>query len=742
MVRIRWIPARSVLVVACLLSAALFVSVLAPASAQAQGGDNRTEVSFAARNAAPYSGVVRLEVGAGDDVRGCTGTIIDDDSVLTAAHCLRNSSTGLLRLPQNIKVFYGGGDGTYYAPQRSCVARWRYIAPEYLNGFSPGYDYGVVNVACWRQSPGKPAGEGVYDADFPRSLARLQLSATPEEVGNLNGRVGYTAGFPGDKGSLTMWGAQGVVVQAQERSFTASVAAVGGQSGSPIWGSIGGCTNCVYGVLSSRTGEGVSNPTIFARLSGTARNRIRSWAAGHLIIAVDCTGSMGSAREELVTRVGELMETNPEGTKVAVACWNDPSNLQVLQAFTTDPALVKTALANLVFDGGGDTPEDPLGALTEAAALGTWNANTSADVLLVTDAGMKEPSPTAELTTPDVVAKLAAGPTTTISDGDFGSATAADAVADASGTPVVTPEPAADTTGTSPDAPADAPAAPVEPGEAPTDAPVAPADAGPAPAQAPAPADAPDAPAGTGEAPTDTPVAPADAGPAPAEAPAPTDAPTDTTAAEPVPDAPVVDPVENSSDPVIVPTPTYPAPEVLPQPITVSVAIVGGYLSPEEIDQYTALSTPPGGNVAVDTGGGTLDQLLQTITSLPLVTTTGWQADLPAVPPGTTTGTTTGTVSGPAVPVAEGCPSDVDGPAQAFAVDLAQPATDPAKVSWHAEDATLFAGLAAVAGPEGALPAVATFGRTNQVVLCFPGAAALPASPTDVAAGLRVVVEG
>ncbi|MCY7342273.1 MAG: trypsin-like peptidase domain-containing protein, partial [Pseudonocardia sp.] len=258
MVRIRWIPARLVLVTATLLSVALVSAVFTPPAAYADT-DNRTPVSLAARKAPPHSAVVRLELGSGDDVKGCSGSIIDDDSVLTAAHCLMNSSLGILRLPQNIRVFYGGGDGTYTAKERSCTARWRYIAPEYpgLIRVNNDYDYGVVNVACWRQLPGQPAGQGVYDAKFPKSLGRFQLSATPDVVGNLNGRLAYTAGFPGDKGFTTMYRANGAVAQASAKTFTATLAGSGGQSGSPVWGSIGGCANCVFGVLSRGTPDQV-----------------------------------------------------------------------------------------------------------------------------------------------------------------------------------------------------------------------------------------------------------------------------------------------------------------------------------------------------------------------------------------------------------------------------------------------------------------------------------------------------
>ena len=540
MVRIRWIPARLVLVTAALLSVAVVGSVLAPPAAYADT-DNRTPVPIGSRNAPPLSAIVRLEVGSGDKVKGCTGSIIDADSVLTAAHCLVNKDVGLLRLPQNIKVFYGGGDGTYTAKERSCIARWRYIAPEYPGLFGPSfgntdYDYGVVNVGCWRQSPGKPAGVGTYDGKFPKALGRFQLSATPDVPGNLNGRMVQTAGFPSDRGFATMFRASGAVAQASARTFTANLAGAGGQSGSAAWGSVGGCVNCVVGVLSYGTrGKVVTNPTSFVRINQKARDRIRSWAAGHLLVAVDCTGSMGSHRDALITRVGELMDNTPQGTKVAAVCWGDPAEPQVLQAFTTDTAKIKQAFAGASFGGGGDTPEDPLGALAGApgsygagnSGIGPWNRNTSADVLLVTDAPGKDPSPSG-LTGPQVIELLLAGPTNTYSDGDFGSATA---------DPVPAP-PAAD--------PVPAPPA-VDP-----------------------------APASPAVAPIDPPAIP---------------------------------------DPNVDPTETYPAPDVLPQPLITSVAAVTQekYI----VDQYTALAEPTGGTAVGGSATEVLAQLLQTIAGLP-----------------------------------------------------------------------------------------------------------------------------
>ena len=673
MVRIRWIPARLVLVTAALLSVAVVGSVLAPPAAFADT-DNRTPVPIGSRNASPLSAVVRLEVGSGDNVKGCTGSIIDADSVLTAAHCLVNKDVGLLRLPQNIKVFYGGGDGTYTAKERSCIARWRYIAPEYPGLFGPSfgntdYDYGVVNVGCWRQSPGKPAGVGTYDGKFPKALGRFQLSATPDVPGNLNGRMVQTAGFPSDKGFRTMYRASGAVAQASARTFTANLAGAGGQSGSAVWGSVGGCVNCVVGVLSYGTrGKVVTNPTSFVRINQKARDRIRSWAAGHLLVAVDCTGSMGSHRDALITRVGELMDNTPQGTKVAAVCWGDPAEPQVLQAFTTDTAKIKQAFAGASFGGGGDTPEDPLGALAGApgsygtgdSGIGPWNRNTSADVLLVTDAPGKDPSPSG-LTGPQVVEILLAGPTNTYSDGDFGSATA---------------------------------------------------DPVPAP-----------------------------------------------PAADPVPAPPAVDPIDPPAipDPNVDPTETYPAPDVLPQPLITSVAAVTQekYI----VDQYTALAEPTGGTAVGGSATEVLAQILQTIAGLPVgAATTGWVADLSVnedyrywpnqlfmIPPPAPV-----EVSSAAVVVTPGqCPTEGGLPASlAYAVTLKAPATDPAKVSWfwssgNSANTTGMTIMKGAAGPDGQVQAVATFGDVNRIVLCWPGTM-FPFEQAwidEVARGLRVVVK-
>lgn len=686
MIRIRWIPARSILVTACLLSVALLGSVFTPTAAHAQG-DNRTAVSLAARKAPPYSAVVRLEVGAGNDVRQCSGSIIDDDSVLTAAHCLSNPNTGLLRLPRNIKVFYGGNDGagdwTYDAKERSCVARWRYIAPEYpqLLWANFDHDYGVVNVACWRQTPGQPAGVGTYDAKFPKSLGRFQLSATPETPGNLNGRVSYTAGFPRDKGTL-MFRAQGVVTASSARTFDASLGATGGQSGSPVWGSIGGCTNCAFGVLSRATATGVSNPTIFTRITPTARDRIRSWAAGNLLILVDCTDSMGGVGPQVAAKVGGLMAATPQGTKVAVACWRDPAAPQVLQAFTSDPAPVRAAILNASYSGGGDTEEDPLGALAEAPAILPWNSNTSADVLLVTDTIGKDPSPTQGLTGAAVVSRLLAGPTNTTSDGDFGGATIS---------------PAATATQPAPTAVEPTPAV-VEPPRTAVDS-------------------------SRDVQPASTPPIPAAAEPAPVNA-------------APVPAVPL-DTLPVFPDPVRAETPTYPAPDVLPRPITASVAVVNpGLVTPYLRNYYVPLVTPTGGTAVVNYGTDAVDPVLQTITTLPLVTTTGWTAGLTAQAPVPTTVT----VSGRAEPTTEACPTDADLPARAFTVILTSPVTDPAKVTWFSDEAAQFTTLRTIAGPNGVLPAVATFGRTNTVLLCFPGAATLPGTDAEVAAHLRLAI--
>jgi len=434
--------------------------------------------------------------------------------------------------------------------------------------------------------------------------------------------------------------------QASAKTFTATLAGSGGQSGSPVWGSIGGCANCVFGVLSRGTpNQVVSNPTVFVRINQQARDRIRSWAAGHLLLAVDCTGSMGTHRDALITKVGELMDNTPQGTKVAAVCWGDPAEPQVLQAFTTDKAKVTAAFRAMNFGGGGDTPEDPLGVLAAAPgsygtgdlSIGPWNSNTSADVLLVTDAPGKDPSPSG-LTGPQVVESLLAGPTNTTRDGDFGSATAA----------------------------------------------------------------------------SPPPVAPAE-----------------------LPEFP---------NAAMVPTETYPVPDVLTQPITTSVAIVSESTSPDAIpsavvDQYTALAAPTGGSVVGGRATEALSQIVRTITGLPLgPAATGWIADLPALMPGPTPVEVSSTAI---VTTPEECPIVGDLPAQAFAVTLNAPVTDPAKVTWfysYREDTSIFAYLQGIAGRDGNVQAVATFGEENRIVLCWPDPASMPPFLEDVTVGLRVVV--
>ncbi len=180
------------------------------------GPDNRVQI-FNTEDF-PWSTQCKLRITWPDgSIGGGSGTLIDNQWVLTAGHCMYKSAKG--GWATKIEV-YPGRDAGYLPFTTQTVFR-----------------SGMTSVNHW-----------VQDANFDYDLGLLELPSDPGATGWLGfaaytdneGKTGNLAGYPGDKATNTMWFDSDPIDAQTTRRLYYFIDAFNGQSGSGVYRLIDG----------------------------------------------------------------------------------------------------------------------------------------------------------------------------------------------------------------------------------------------------------------------------------------------------------------------------------------------------------------------------------------------------------------------------------------------------------------------------------------------------------------------
>lgn len=207
------------------------------------GTDSRYQIT--GTTTYPYRAIAHITSSIG----GCTGWLINHNTVVTAGHCLHNGSWA-----SNVRVYPGrNGSSTPYG---SCSALRLYSVSGWTSSRSRDYDYGAIKLNC---SIGSTTGWFGY----------RYTSAS------LTGQPTYTAGYHGDKAYGTMWRSNDSVRITYTRTLRYANDTVAGQSGLPVWNGEASCSPCgiaihAYGV----DGTGYNGGT---RITQEVFNNLTTW---------------------------------------------------------------------------------------------------------------------------------------------------------------------------------------------------------------------------------------------------------------------------------------------------------------------------------------------------------------------------------------------------------------------------------------------------------------------------------
>lgn len=138
-----------------------------------------------------------------------------------------------------------------------------------------------------------------------------------------------------------------------------------------------------------------------------------------IVLAIDTTGSMGddidAVRSYTTTLIDNLAARTSSARYALVTYRDHPEHTgdpidypsRVDQAFTSDPATIKSALDGISVNGGGDYPESMWSGLRAGIGL-PWRPGVKKVVIVLADAPPHDPEPISGLTAADIVAQAIA----------------------------------------------------------------------------------------------------------------------------------------------------------------------------------------------------------------------------------------------------------------------------------------------------------------------------------------------
>jgi glutamyl endopeptidase len=212
------------------------------------GTDNRYQIT--ATTSFPYRAIAQISFTSGGSTYGCTGWLINANTVATAGHCVYDNGAWSTNV-----VVYPGRNGSSM-PYGSCGYSRLYSVTGWTSSRNPEYDYGVIKLNC---SIGNTTGWFGY---------RWQSAS-------LTGQPTYLAGYPCDKPYPTMWRHDDSVRVTETRRIYYANDTYGCQSGAPVWNNEASCSTC--GIAIHAYGVGSNGYNGGTRITQEVYNNLTTW---------------------------------------------------------------------------------------------------------------------------------------------------------------------------------------------------------------------------------------------------------------------------------------------------------------------------------------------------------------------------------------------------------------------------------------------------------------------------------
>lgn len=217
------------------------------------GTDGRIQESSSASN--PWGSIVHIESTVG----GCSGFLINRDTVVTAGHCVYWNGAWATNY-----TVTPGRNGPSYKPFGTCTGTsadvWSNTT--WTSSYNSDYDYGMIKLRC----------------DVGNSTGWMGWWYSSGE--NLVNQYFYVEGFPGDKPYATMWWDGDTIASQSANRVRHRIDTFGGESGSPLYryrsASEGLCAGwCITGIhTTGNPGDNLNGATRFNQSSMNVINYV------------------------------------------------------------------------------------------------------------------------------------------------------------------------------------------------------------------------------------------------------------------------------------------------------------------------------------------------------------------------------------------------------------------------------------------------------------------------------------